>query len=810
LSAARGLDCGPARGNRAAQQPVRSDRLRRLARRWSARSIEFVLIRVGDETREISCNARQELVDRLRPIPPAASLVDLFARHGTSSPVERVAFTVPVLLAATLAAGLGARRRQRLGSERRRERLRILEEVDHAEEKYRSLVEGLPLATWIYEAGDRGVTRYVSPQVETMLGYPLQAWAEPDLFSKVLHAEDRERVLAEVERATLSGTPFEVEYRLLARDGQLVWIREQGTTIRGPGGEPLYGRSFLLDIEERKRADTVHDRLLAAERAALSGAEERQRRLDLLREAANLTASSLDYAITIQRVAELVVRDFADWCVVDMSEEGGSERLAIAQAEPRDEDADGGAPDQQTEEAVRAVIESGRPRIVPGLGESSNREETVRFLGGVKARSVICVPLRARGRQLGAVTVARTARGVSYGADELAFVEDLAGRIALAIDHGRLYREVEERADASRVLAHVGDGILFLNRSGIVRLWNAAAERITAISATDVVGRSAVEVIPGWKEAADSVPVSASSDPGQSEVVVPIGTDEGERWIAISGVQFFGGTVYAFRDLTEVRRLEQLRADFVATASHELRTPLAAVYGAAQTLLRHDFALDEGGRDRFVSLIAEESERLSRIVNEILLANQLDAGRLDLESEPFDAVELVERVVESTRAYAPPGISVELAAPERVPQVAADRDKVRQVLVNLVENAIKYSPGGGLVEIGVEPHDEHALFYVKDEGLGIPSEEQSRVFEKFYRVDPNMTRGIGGTGLGLYICAELVSRMRGRIWLESNEQRGSIFLFELPVAESSSVQRSSESAERQAPRSPAGAARASR
>src|SRR5205085_4188016 len=123
-------------------------------------------------------------------------------------------------------------------------------------------------------------------------------------------------------------------------------------------------------------------------------------------------------------------------------------------------------------------------------------------------------------------------------------------------------------------------------------------------------------------------------------------------------------------------------ASFIATASHELRTPLAAVYGAAQTLLRHDFALDEGGRDRFVSLIADESERLGRIVNEILLASQLDAGRLDLEAEPFDAAELVDRVVEGTRAYASPGVPVDGRGSEELPWVEARRGKVREGFVS--------------------------------------------------------------------------------------------------------------------------------
>jgi two-component system phosphate regulon sensor histidine kinase PhoR len=393
------------------------------------------------------------------------------------------------------------------------------------------------------------------------------------------------------------------------------------------------------------------------------------------------------------------------------------------------------------------------------------------------------VPLRARKRTLGALTLARTESGEAYAADDLALVEDLAGRIALAVDRGRLYHEVEERTDAARVVAHVADGVLLVDRGGVVRLWNPAAEAITSIESGDVLGNSAVEVIPGWKDAVDQIPVSTSPDPGHAEVVIPFETDDGERWISISGVSFYGGTVYAFRDLTEVHQLEELKADFIATASHELRTPLAAVYGAAQTLLRHDFALDEGGRDRFVSLIADESERLGRIVNEILLANQLDAGRLDLGTEPFDSVEVVERVVEATRAYAPAEISLNISAGDEIPLVAGDRDKVRQVLVNLVENAIKYSPDGGKIEVGVEANDTNVRFWVRDEGLGIPEGEEERIFEKFYRLDPQMSRGVGGTGLGLYICNELVTRMGGRIWVETNGKKGSTFIFELRAAE---------------------------
>jgi PAS domain S-box-containing protein len=673
------------------------------------------------------------------------------------------------------------------------ERLRTREELDQVEHRYRALVETLPLVTWLYERGDRGATFYVSPMIESLLGYSPAEWiAEPDLFTRLLHPEDRERVLAEIERAGDRETPLSVEYRLLARGGAVVWVREDTSTVRSTTGEPLYTQTFIRDIEERKRAEEERERLLAAERSAASGTAERQARLDLIHEVGDVVASSVDYRSAISRAAELAVRDLADWCVVDVADEGGAlTRLAVARAEPHGQDR-GPAPAGEPEQEVRDVVESGLPWIAPGLGQRSDGSGA--RLGELDARSVICVPIRARKQPLGALTLVRTGAGGPYGADELALADDLADRIALAVDRARLYGEVEERADAARVLAHVADGVVLLDRNGIVRQWNPAAAAITAIEAADVIGRPAAEAIPGWQEAADSVPVSSSPDPGHAEVVIPIETERGERWISISGVQFFGGTVYAFRDLTEVRHLEEVKADFIATASHELRTPLAAVYGAAQTLLRHDFALDEVGRDRFVSLIAEESERLGRIVNEILLANQLDAGRIDLEAEPFDAADLVERVVEATRAYAPPAVKLELSVPDDLPRVAADLDKVRQVLVNLVENAIKYSPDGGKVEVGAKPRGTNVCFHVRDEGLGIAPEEQPRVFEKFYRVDPHMMRGVGGTGLGLYICKELVSRMGGRIWVESNDGKGSTFLFELPAAVPAAVESGDRSA----------------
>jgi two-component system, OmpR family, phosphate regulon sensor histidine kinase PhoR len=400
----------------------------------------------------------------------------------------------------------------------------------------------------------------------------------------------------------------------------------------------------------------------------------------------------------------------------------------------------------------------------------------------VLAKDRVCVPMVGRSRTLGAVTLLAGEGGRAYEADDLAFAEHFARLVALTVDNTRLHQQVQEGADAAHVLTYVADGVFLVDRAGVIRLWNPTVEAITGLEASNVVGQPAADVIPDWQSLADRIPVGGA-EPVQPETV-PIETDFGERWISISGVEFFDGTVYALRDLTEVRRLEELKAEFVATASHELRTPLAAVYGAAQTLRRHDFALDEAGRERFVSLIVDESERLGRIVNDILLANQLDIGRVELRTEVFDPAELVERVVEGARIHAPPTIALVTAAHPPLSPIASDRDRVRQVLTNLLENAMKYSPQGGRIEVGVSANGQMVRFYVRDEGLGIPSQEQTRIFDKFYRLDPQMTGGVGGTGLGLYICNELVQRMGGRIWVESDEESGSIFLFEIPANES--------------------------
>jgi len=235
------------------------------------------------------------------------------------------------------------------------------------------------------------------------------------------------------------------------------------------------------------------------------------------------------------------------------------------------------------------------------------------------------------------------------------------------------------------------------------------------------------------------------------------------------------------RALERLREFDRLKDEFIAVISHELRTPLTSVYGAALTLQKHE--VRDELRETLLAIVSDESARLARLLDDALSASRLDAKKERFEIAATDGGELARAAADAARTHLPQGFDLVVSLQPELPPVAADPDKLRQVLVNLTENAIKYSPEGGRIELAVGSRDSVVTFSVRDEGIGIAPEEQAHIFERFHRADPNMSRGVGGTGLGLYICRELVHAMNGRMWVTSREGAGSTFSFELPVAQ---------------------------
>jgi two-component system phosphate regulon sensor histidine kinase PhoR len=366
---------------------------------------------------------------------------------------------------------------------------------------------------------------------------------------------------------------------------------------------------------------------------------------------------------------------------------------------------------------------------------------------------------------------------------DFALGQQLSARAAIAIENARLYREAERRADAALALAYVGDGVVLLDRDGRVRFWNSAAAAITGVRDTDAVGRRPAEAWPAWAELTRGEELADAATPERARpVTVPVETASGERWVTVTGVAFDEGVVYALRDVSDEHALERARSDFVATASHELRTPLAAVYGAARTLRRTDIEIPDEQRDRFLEIIVSETERLTAIVSQILLAGQLEEGRVDVTTAATDLQPLAESVLASACLRAPAEIELRLVQNGDRVVALADEAKLRQVLVNLLDNAIKYSPDGGDVAVELAGGPNRVRLTVRDSGLGIPLGEHERIFEKFYRLDPALTRGVGGSGLGLFISRELVSRMDGSLTVRSEPGGGAAFVVDLPAA----------------------------
>jgi PAS domain S-box-containing protein len=538
----------------------------------------------------------------------------------------------------------------------------------------------------------------------------------------------------------------------------------------------------VLDVDDHKIGVGVVITDVSEREQARAAAERSRARLAVLAEASQTLASTLDYESTLASLASLLVPQFADWYAVDILDDDGLfRRLAVVHSDPAkskwaEKSRDLYPPDLEEAEGTGRAARTGEAVLYRTISDellASSTKDSAHYeiLHELGMESAMVVPLTAAGRTFGGLMLVSSNPARLYNEDDLEFAKHLGRRAAVAVDNARLYRAAEERARAAVVVQHVADGVLLVDQSGIIRLWNPAAEQITGLAAADTVGRSTAEVFSPWEAIADLV--------AQTQ---PLEINGRELWLSITGVAFEGGTVYAFRDLTAERAVEKLKSDFVSTVSHELRTPLAAIYGAALTLRREDIPLGEPQRSGLLEVIASESDRLARIVNDILWASRLESGTMQTTIEKCDGIEIARSVVDTARHYIPPNIQLAIKAPKKAPLVAADPDKARQVLTNLVDNAVKYSPDGGKVTVEVAVAGSQLRYAVRDEGLGVPPAEHRRIFEKFYRLDPNLTRGVGGTGLGLYISRELLERMGGRIWVESSGSGGSTFFAELPVA----------------------------
>jgi PAS domain S-box-containing protein len=366
-------------------------------------------------------------------------------------------------------------------------------------------------------------------------------------------------------------------------------------------------------------------------------------------------------------------------------------------------------------------------------------------------------------------------RARTWRKDEIEALEALAANTSAALSNAELFTSVAvDRERSYAILANTADGIVAVDRDSHVVLWNAAAERITGVAGADALGRTVEDVLHR----------SLSVAGGQPRRLVPIQRGTEEVWLSVTEAVMrdpasaVSGRIFAFRDISSERLVEEMKSEFVATVSHELRSPLTSIYGFAETLLREDVLFGEEERRTFLSYIASESERLTSIVDALLNVARLDTGDLQVDLAPTDVGSVVSEVVGGVQDPTTNGHRFVLDLPEAPLSAQADADKLRQVLAALVDNAVKFSPYGGTVTVVARRTENAVEVTVEDEGVGIPQSEQELIFSKFYRGGDTSA----GTGLGLFIARGLVSKMGGHMTVRSEEGKGSQFTFELPLA----------------------------
>jgi two-component system phosphate regulon sensor histidine kinase PhoR len=406
------------------------------------------------------------------------------------------------------------------------------------------------------------------------------------------------------------------------------------------------------------------------------------------------------------------------------------------------------------------------------------------LLGGTLLGIRLADGIRKPLAEIGAV--ARRIAAGDWDAEVRHPTDDEIGELALAINvisgilktKGRQLTESKGRLEA--VLANMESGVALFDRSGRIDLVNPSAERILGVSKYEAVGRTYVETLKNYPliRIIDEVQRSGKPQSGEITLIFPA-----ERILEAHAAPVFGerqeprGVVLVLHDISEIRRLERVRAEFVANVSHELKTPVTAVKGFAETLLEGAL-YNSRACEEFVSIIGEEAERLNRLINDLLSLSRIESREMKLQLEPLELGPEIKQIVDKIKPrFQKKELALSVTAPGHPVVALADRDRLEQVLLNLLENSLMYTPSGGRVEVGVQESEGMVVVSVSDTGIGIPPDDLPRIFERFYRVDRARSRKLGGTGLGLAIVKHIVDAHGGRVWVESEVGKGSTFYF---------------------------------
>jgi PAS domain S-box-containing protein len=426
------------------------------------------------------------------------------------------------------------------------------------------------------------------------------------------------------------------------------------------------------------------------------------------------------------------------------------------------------------------------------LPDLYHRLALVAASAGISLRQVVGLPLSLDDRQIGVIYVFRT-RDSAFSSDDRQVLSSFADQAAIAVRNATLYQQLaEQKGRLDAIIENSADGVLILDSDCRIQTVNRALSAMTGWSPEEASGQPCRQVIALCDARGANI-----CETGCPLGRIPIGKElqvEGDI-VRADGIRTSVTITYSplyddedtlvniigsVHDVTRYREAEEMKSMFISVISHELKTPVALIKGYANTLRRDDAHWDQQTTRESLTIIEEESDRLDRLIDNLLEASRIQAGNLKLEMSDVSIPKLAAKAVERFRVQAA-NHKLELDFPPSFPPVLADEERLQEVFSNLLSNAIKYSPNGGTIRVGGRVQRDLIEVSVSDQGQGIPPDKQTRLFEPFYRVDAGLGRRTQGVGLGLFLCKAIVEGHGGRIWVESAPGQGSTFHFTLPV-----------------------------
>ncbi|HEY2991030.1 MAG TPA: ATP-binding protein [Candidatus Binatia bacterium] len=444
---------------------------------------------------------------------------------------------------------------------------------------------------------------------------------------------------------------------------------------------------------------------------------------------------------------------------------------------------------------AKAVFETREPYI------SSNIQKERRFRHGFMRKeglvSAAFVPVPSKNRVMGLMMVGST-KFHKFSTRQIGLLQAFGAQLGVALENVELYDQVNnDRAYIENLVENAGDAIISTDIEHRILSWNRGAEVVFGYKKEEAVGKGLAILLPPRRvseleEISDKIRLigvirNLETQRKRKDGIVI------DAALAVSLIRDGTGNVTGFlhlaKDITEKKRYEQrlkeldkMKSDFVSNVSHELRTPLTAIKASVDNMLDGITGLLNEKQDRYLARIKSNTDRLARLINDLLDLSRIEAGRIDLKPSHLPLLQLAKEVAEILRTVAGQKlISLEVAADDGA-TAWADRDKVTQVLINLVDNAVKFTPHHGTVTIAVRKNgDQWAQVSVADTGPGMSGDQIGKIFDKFYRIDQSGKQKTKGTGLGLAISKALVEMHGGKIWAESKVGKGSTFFFTLPA-----------------------------